>query len=121
MRRILAQGTRTTSMDSCYPSDSRGDIPVGTFGAIRRWSCEQCGPLDEEPGYKVTHRQTMECPEEGVDECPDCGGLDICHRHDGYDDHDWFFKTVSRRTVCLRVTKPFTNLTGAQRGNEIQF
>ena len=117
-RRFVKPGTRWSSMDSFYAQGGRDDIPVGEFGCIRQWSCEECGPLDDEPGYRVTHRQTMECPEEGVNECPDCGGLDICNR----DDPRWYFLPVAWSTIYLKFpsNRQFTNLTGAQRGNPVQ-
>ena len=58
----------------------RGSIPEDTFGHLAKYSCDECeGPCDE-PVYKMTYRQTLEQPEEGVELCPSCGSED-CGEH----------------------------------------
>lgn len=70
---------------------ARRDIEEETFGHISKFMCDYCGPISE-PEYRMTHRQTMEQPEEGVECCPECG-TDNCGENQ---DPNLSFKVVSR-------------------------
>jgi hypothetical protein len=61
-------------------SVARTDIPEGNFGYVAPYWCSSCnGPCDE-PVYHMTHRQTLEQPEEGEETCPSCGSEE-CGEH----------------------------------------
>ena len=49
------------------------DLDEGQFGAIAPYWCERCGLIWRAPEYGMTHRQTLESPEEGEEYCQECG------------------------------------------------
>ncbi len=59
---------------------ARRDIPEGSFGHVAPFWCDECKAPCDEPVYKMTYRQTLEQPEEGVELCPSCGSED-CGEH----------------------------------------
>lgn len=73
----------------------RRDIPEGTFGFTGVNWCDDCkAGFDEELGYKVTHRQTWEQPEEGYNYCPHCGSEDC-----GENEQDHDLKVTKRYSI----------------------
>jgi hypothetical protein len=71
---------------------ARDSIPEGEFGFIGRNFCDDCGcGFDEDLDYRMTHRQTWEQPEEGMDVCPHCGSMDC-----GENEQDHGMRVVNR-------------------------
>ena len=72
----------------------RDDIPEGYFGHVSAWWCDACKGHCGEPEYHMTHRQTLEDPEEGVEVCPSCGSEDC-----GENQNDHGMRIVNRYTM----------------------
>ena len=72
----------------------RGDIPEGAFGYVSTWWCDWCKSACGEPVYHMTHRQTWEQPEEGVETCPECGSEEC-----GENQNDHGMKVTNRYSI----------------------
>lgn len=84
-------------LNNGYTQDGRYSIDIGFFGAVRKWNCCCCGPIDRDPEWHVTERQSYWSPEEGVLCCPECGDHDCMSD----DPPRWTFKPINRRTITL--------------------
>ena len=73
---------------------ARTDIPEGTFGYVAPFWCDDCAGPCGEPEYRMTHRQTLEQPEEGVEICPHCGSEDC-----GENQQDHELKAIHRYSI----------------------
>ena len=72
----------------------RGDIDAEFFGHVSTWWCHDCKGPCAEPVYHMTHPQTLEQPEEGVEVCPSCGSEEC-----GENQQDHGMKVVSRYSI----------------------
>jgi len=59
------------------------DPVSATFGKPAPYRCSNCGPTWNEPKYHMTHRQTLESPEEGEVYCEGCGSEECGDNDEG--------------------------------------
>ena len=59
------------------------DPVSATFGKAAPYRCVNCGPIYREPKYHMTHRQTLESPEEGEVYCEECGSEECGDNEEG--------------------------------------
>ena len=81
-------------VDSLSLTCGRRDLPRSAFGFIGRNFCDECKGFDEGLNYHMTHRQTWDQPEEGVESCPHCGS-----RNCGENEEDHAMKVIRRYSI----------------------